>query len=49
VIATDYQFAGVDEAAEICGWFFGEAMAATIRARGWARVPEWTGLFVRAA
>lgn len=47
-IRTDYQFASPDEAAQTCGFFFGEEMAARIRARGWARVPEWTGLWSRA-
>ncbi len=47
VVQTDYSFTSVDEAAEICGAFFGEPMAARIRERRWARVPEWTGLWVR--
>lgn len=46
-LATDYQFPSVAVAAEICGGFFGPDMAATIRARNWARVPEWTGLWWR--
>lgn len=47
VLATDYQFASVEQAAQICGFFFGEARAATIRKNGWARVPEWTGMWSR--
>ena len=47
LVATDYLFANVDEAAAVCGWFFGDALAERIRARGWTRVPEWTALFSR--
>jgi ubiquinone/menaquinone biosynthesis C-methylase UbiE len=47
VLATDYSFADVEEAAQVCGWFFGEELASRIRARGWRRVPEWTGLWHR--
>jgi len=45
VLRTDYAFADVDEAAEVCGFFFGEATAARVRAEGWSRVPECTGLW----
>lgn len=47
VLRTDYAFATPEEAASACGFFFGDAFAQTIRARGWARVPEWTGLWWR--
>lgn len=47
VVATDYQFDSVDAAAEACGFFFGAAFAETIRAEGWSRVPEWTGIWWR--
>ncbi len=47
VLQTDYRFADVDEAARICGFFFGEPLADRIRQRGWSRVPEWTGLWTK--
>ena len=46
-IATDYRFPSVDRAVEVCGAFFGEDFAALVRREGWARVPEWTGLWSR--
>lgn len=46
-IRTDYQFESAEQAAEVCGGFFGEGLAAQIRREGWARVPECTGIFVR--
>lgn len=45
VLRTDYAFDSVEAAAETCGAFFGPEMAARIRARGWRRVPEFTGLW----
>jgi ubiquinone/menaquinone biosynthesis C-methylase UbiE len=47
-ISTDYQFANADEAAEVCGAFFGDWIAERILAEGWSRVPEWTGIWSRA-
>lgn len=47
VIATDYQFASVDEAVEYTEFFFGAQLSAQIRAMGWARLPEWTGVWSR--
>src|SRR5262245_40218412 len=44
-IQTDYQFASVDEAVARTEFFFGAAMADRIRAEGWARLPEWTGVW----
>jgi ubiquinone/menaquinone biosynthesis C-methylase UbiE len=44
-IATDYRFASVDEAVARTEFFFGSEMAARIRAEGWARLPEWTGVW----
>ncbi|HEU5055539.1 MAG TPA: class I SAM-dependent methyltransferase [Kofleriaceae bacterium] len=41
-LRTDYRFASAAEAAELCGFFFGDAVAV----RG-ARVPECTGLWWR--
>jgi SAM-dependent methyltransferase len=46
-IRTDYAFESAEAAARGLGFFFGEAFAATIRANGWARVPECTGLWSR--
>jgi ubiquinone/menaquinone biosynthesis C-methylase UbiE len=47
-IRTDYRFASVDEAAAVTGFFFGPAFAARVRAEGWARVPECTGIWFNA-
>lgn len=46
-VRTDYVFADVEQAARVCGAFFGETMAAEIRARGSERVPECTGVWSR--
>jgi ubiquinone/menaquinone biosynthesis C-methylase UbiE len=47
VIATDYQFESVEQAVERTEFFFGEQLAAEIRANGWKRLPEWTGVWSR--
>lgn len=44
-VATDYDFGSVERAAELCSFFFGEEMAARVRANHWSRVPEWTGIW----
>jgi len=44
-ISTDYRFPSVAEAAEILGFFFGDAMEQAVRAAGSAIVPEWTGIW----
>ena len=44
-IQTDYQFESVDEAVERTEFFFGPELAETIRQNGWARLPEWTGVW----
>lgn len=44
-IPTDYQFASVDEAVAKTEFFFGAELAARVRANGWARLPEWTGVW----
>jgi ubiquinone/menaquinone biosynthesis C-methylase UbiE len=49
VIATDYQFDTVDQAVEYTEFFFGPDLAASIRKNGWARLPEWTGIWTRPA
>lgn len=46
-IRTDYQFASVDEAAELAGFFFGEGMADSIRERQSVFLPECTGVWWR--
>lgn len=45
VIRTDYAFASAGEAADTLRFFFGDAVAARILERSWARVPEWTGVW----
>lgn len=44
-VATDYDFGSLDRAVELCSFFFGEEMAERVRANGWSRVPEFTGLW----
>lgn len=46
-IRTDYQFPDVATAAEVTGFFFGESFAEEVRRKGWARVPECTGIWSR--
>jgi ubiquinone/menaquinone biosynthesis C-methylase UbiE len=45
--STDYQFESVDQAVAYTEFFFGPDLSAKIRANGWARLPEWTGLWVK--
>jgi ubiquinone/menaquinone biosynthesis C-methylase UbiE len=45
VIATDYQFESVEDAVAKTTFFFGEELAQKIRENGWARLPEWTGVW----
>jgi len=47
VLRTDYRFASPEEAASLCGFFFGERTEARVRAAGSARVPEHTGMWHR--
>lgn len=44
-IRTDYQFTDVASAERVTGFFFGEAFGARVRAQGWTRVPECTGIW----
>lgn len=44
-LRTDYVFPDVDAAIQATEFFFGADLAATIRARGWSRLPEWTGMW----
>jgi hypothetical protein len=46
-ISTDYQFASVEEAVELTEFFFGPELSAKIRAHGWSRLPEWTGVWTK--
>jgi ubiquinone/menaquinone biosynthesis C-methylase UbiE len=46
-ISTDYMFPSVDEAVETIRFFFGDKLAAKVRANGWNTVPEWTGVWWR--
>ncbi len=47
VISTDYDFGSTERAAELCGFFFGAEMAARVRANGWRRVSEFTGIWLK--
>ena len=44
-IRTDYQFASVAEAVAHTEFFFGPELSQKIRLNGWARLPEWTGVW----
>jgi len=44
-IRTDYQFASVAEAVARTEFFFGAELAERIKVNGWARLPEWTGVW----
>jgi SAM-dependent methyltransferase len=44
-IRTDYQFPDVANAERITGFFFGAAFGARVRAQGWMRIPECTGIW----
>jgi ubiquinone/menaquinone biosynthesis C-methylase UbiE len=44
-IRTDYQFASVEEAIARTEFFFGAELAEKIKDNGWARLPEWTGVW----
>ena len=48
VVSTDYDCGSVERAAEFCAFFFGEGLAARVRANDWQRVPEFTGVWSRA-
>lgn len=47
VVSTDYLFESVDQAVELMGFFFGDAMGASVRAQNSPRVTEFTGLWTR--
>jgi ubiquinone/menaquinone biosynthesis C-methylase UbiE len=44
---TDYQFHDLDEAITISRFFFGEELAARVRANEWIVLPECTGFWTR--
>ena len=44
-IRTDYQFASIEEAVDLAGFFFGEEMANQVRERQSAILPECTGVW----
>lgn len=44
---TDYQFANVAQAVEWTEFFFGAELSQKIRENNWARLPEWTGMWVK--
>ena len=44
-LSTDYRFATPAEAADVLGFFFGDAMAQAVRTNGSTIVPEWTGVW----
>jgi ubiquinone/menaquinone biosynthesis C-methylase UbiE len=46
-LSTDYQFDSVEQAVAYTEFFFGPQLSEKIRANGWARLPEWTGMWVK--
>jgi ubiquinone/menaquinone biosynthesis C-methylase UbiE len=46
-ISTDYQFENVEQAVAWTEFFFGKDLAKKIREQQWARLPEWTGMWVK--
>ncbi len=44
-IRTDYRFSDPESAARATGFFFGAEFAERVRAHGWARIPECTGIW----
>jgi ubiquinone/menaquinone biosynthesis C-methylase UbiE len=47
VVPTDYRFTSLAEAVETVGFFFGDELAAKVKANRWVVVPEWTGIWWR--
>jgi ubiquinone/menaquinone biosynthesis C-methylase UbiE len=48
-IRTDYEFADVEQAVALTGFFFGAELGARVSAEGSTRLPECTGLWWRAS
>lgn len=46
-VRTDIRFESVDAAVAGLEFFFGPALSEKIRMKGWATVPEWTGVWGR--
>jgi ubiquinone/menaquinone biosynthesis C-methylase UbiE len=44
-IRTDYQFASMDEALDLSGFFFGEELSAKVKNNRWTILPECTGVW----
>jgi ubiquinone/menaquinone biosynthesis C-methylase UbiE len=47
VLRTDFEFTDHEAAARAMAPFFGDAIAARVRAERWSRIPEFTGLWSR--
>jgi SAM-dependent methyltransferase len=47
VVATDYEFPDVDEAARLVRFFFGDPLADRLASARATRLPEWTGVWHR--
>jgi ubiquinone/menaquinone biosynthesis C-methylase UbiE len=47
VVRTDYAFSSPSEAVRMMEFFFGPELTAKIHRYQWARVPEWTGVWVK--
>jgi ubiquinone/menaquinone biosynthesis C-methylase UbiE len=45
LLPMDYTFHSVEEAVELTGFFFGEALSRQVRAKGVPVVPEWAGMW----
>lgn len=45
LLPMDYNFHSTEEAVELTGFFFGEALSLQVRAKGIAVVPEWAGMW----
>lgn len=46
-IRTDYLFDSLETAVQRTEFFFGAGLSEAIREHGWARLPEWTGMWVK--
>lgn len=46
-LRTDYVFTSVEAAVAATEFFFGAELAEKIRANGWTRLPEWTGMWTK--
>jgi len=46
-LRTDYRFESLEEAEELCGFFFGRELAEKVREKEWVVLPECTGIWSR--